>query len=63
MEIVPAAVFEVPHPQMTGGGIVIGIAGLGPAREAVNVIDKTENAADGRETLDAHCNLQRGEKR
>jgi hypothetical protein len=62
MEIVPAAVFEVPHPQMTGGGIVISIAGLGTAREAVNVIDKTENAADRGETLDAHCNLTRGEK-
>jgi hypothetical protein len=63
MEIVPAAVFDVPHPQMTGRGIVVGVAGLGPAREAVNVIDKTENAADRGETLDAHGNLTRGEKR
>ena len=62
MQIVPAAVFDVPHPQMTGGGIVIGIAGLGMAGEAMNVIDKTKNAADGGETLDAHCNLTRGEK-
>jgi hypothetical protein len=63
MEIVPAAVFGVPHPKMTGGGVVVGIAGLGPAREAVNVIDKTENAADRGETLDAHGNLTRGEKK
>jgi hypothetical protein len=63
MEIVPAAVFDVPHPQMTGGGIVIGIAGLGPAREAVNVIDTTENAADWGETLDAPANLHEAKKR
>jgi hypothetical protein len=56
MEIVPAAVFDVPHPKMTGGRVVIGISGLGMAREAVNVIDKTENAADGGKKLDAHWN-------
>jgi hypothetical protein len=54
MEIVPAAVLDVPHPKVTGGGVVIRITGLGMAREAVDVIDKTENAADRRKTLDTH---------
>jgi hypothetical protein len=54
MEIVPAAVLDIPNPKVTGGGIVIGISGLGVAGEAVNVIDKTENATDGGKTLDTH---------
>jgi hypothetical protein len=54
MEIVPAAVLDVPHPKVTGGGVVIRITGLGMAGEAVDVIDETENAADRRKPFDGH---------